>query len=301
MSKILYPRITLVTPSRNAIHTIERTLRSVREQGYPNLEYICVDGESSDGTVEVIGRYQNIVSRLIRGKDKNVADALNKGFANASGDIFCYLNADDAYMPGCLRRVAEVFAREADVDVISGGCRRVYEDSSEAINRVQDNFREAIRVANPFEQPSTFWRADLHRRLGGFNDEYYFAFDWEWWVRMDAIGARFKTVKDVLSVYYFSEDNLTSRGGQKVVDEMYAITKTHGPFRGYIADAYWFLYRRFDLKGYYDRPFSELTIFQRVIFGSTLLFCWALFSKKLIDLYNWNWASKQVRGLLWYK
>lgn len=301
MSEILYPRITLVTPSRNAIHTIERTLRSVEEQGYPDLEYICVDGESSDGTAGIIERYPRIVSRLIQGKDKNVANALNKGFSNASGDIFCYLNADDAYTPGCLRRVAEIFACEADVGVISGGCRRVYEDGSEVINQVQDNFRETIRVTNPFEQPSTFWRADLHRRLGGFNDEYYFAFDWEWWVRMDAIGARFKTVKDVLSVYYFSADNLTSRGGQKVVDEMYAITKTRGPFRGYIADAYWFLYRRFDLKGYYDRPFHELTIFQRIIFGSALLGCWAIFGKRLIDLYNWNWASKQVRGLLWYK
>lgn len=301
MIEISYPRITLVTPSRNAIDTIERMLRSVEEQDYPNLEYICVDGESSDGTAGVIERYPHIVSRFIRGKDKNVADALNKGFSNASGNIFCYLNADDAYTPGCLRRVAEIFAREADVDVISGGCRRVYEDGSEVINRVQDNFRETIRVANPFEQPSTFWRADLHRRLGGFNDEYYFAFDWEWWARMDAIGARFKTVKDVLSVYYFSADNLTSRGGQKVVDEMYLITKAHGPFRGYIANAYWFLYRRFDLKGYYDRPFRELTIFQRIIFGSALLSCRALFGKRLIDLYNWNWASKQVRGLLWYK
>lgn len=301
MIEILYPRITLITPSRNAIDTIERTLRSVEEQNYPNLEYICVDGESSDGTAGVIERYSPIVSRLIQGKDKNVADALNKGFSNASGDIFCYLNADDAYTPGCLRRVAEIFAREADVDVISGGCRRVYEDGSEVINQVQGDFRETILVRNPFEQPSTFWRADLHRRLGSFNDEYYFAFDWEWWARMDAIGARFKTIKDVLSVYYFSEGNLTSRGGQKVVDEMYLITKTHGPFRGYIADAYWFIYRCFDLKGYYDRPFSDLTILQKTIFGIALLVCWTLFGKKLIDLYNWNWASKQVRGLLWYK
>lgn len=300
MNKSL-PRITLVTPSLNAEKTIERTLKSIEEQRYPNLQVICVDGLSSDSTVEVIERYRHVVNHLISEKDKNVADALNKAFKLAEGDIYCYLNADDALASGALACIAQVFLDNPGIDVLTGGCRRVFADGSECITQVPENYLEVLSMRNGIEQPSTFWRAGIHRRLGELDVSYQLAFDWEWWNRLYAAGARFMAISDVLSVYYFSDDNLTSNAGLRVINEMYRITKTYGPFRGRIADIYRFLFRVFDMRGYYDQPFHKLPVVKRIGFGGMLWLLCKLFGKQPITSYNWNWASKQVRGLVWYK
>lgn len=296
-----WPRITMVTPSKNAARTIGRTLESVAAQRYPNLELICVDGESADGTLSIIERHRGVVTEVVVGKDRNVADALNKGFRRATGDIHCYLNADDALAPGALHRVARAFLDEPEVDVLTGGCRRVFADGSELVTRVPDGFVDLMSMRNDIEQPSTFWRAALHRRVGELDDSFHLAFDWEWWNRLRAAGARFKRIPDVLSVYYFSDDNLTSRAGQRVIDEMYRVTRAYGPYRGRIADVYRFLFRAFDMRGFYDRPFRELPRSRQLVFGATLKLLYTLFGRRIINAYNWNWASKQVRGLVWYK
>ena len=295
------PRISVVTPSLNAGRTIERTLRSIEQQCYPELQLICVDGESTDGTMETISRYAHIVSECIRSKDKNAADAINKGFQRADGDIYCYLNADDEFAPGALNRVASIFSREPDIDVITGSCLRVFADGSRTVTKVPADFLKVLSMRNDIEQPSTFWRAGVHRRLGPLDDTYSLAFDWEWWNRLHTAGVRFKTTDDVLSIYHFSDDNLTSRGGERVINEMYRVTKKYGPFSGYIADVYWLLYRMFDMRGYYDGPFHNLTWSKRVAFGAALKLLYAVFGQRPINSYNWNWASKQVRGLVWYK
>jgi len=105
----------------------------------------------------------------------------------------------------------------------------------------------------------------------------------------------------VLSVYYFTENNLTSKAGKRVIDEMYRITKKYGPYRGYIADAYRILFLLFDRKGYYDKPFSQLSVFRKIYFGAAHIVLSILFGWKSIRAYNWNWASKQIRGIPWYK
>ena len=295
------PRITLVTPSLNAEKTIERMLCSIEEQTYPNLQMICVDGNSSDSTSAIIERYSHIVSRIIREKDKNVAEAINKGFKFGDGEIFCYLNADDALTPQALQLVARFFLENPDVDVLTGGCRRVFADGSELVTQVPDFFLETMSMRNDIEQPSTFWRAEIHRQLGELDESYQLAFDWEWLNRLHAFGARFKSIPDVLSVYYFSEDNLTSRAGHRIIDEMYRVTKTYGPYEGYIADIYRFLFQGFDMRGCYDLPFHDLPITKRFVFGITLRFLYKLFGRQAINAYNWNWASKQIRDLVWYK
>ena len=295
------PRISLVTASLNAEKTIDRTLRSIEAQAYPNLQMICVDGNSSDSTPSIIERYRHVVNHVIREKDKNVADALNKGFKLADGEIFCYLNADDTLTPGALACVAHIFMENVDIDVVTGGCRRVFADGSELITQVPENYLDVLSMRNGIEQPSTFWRATAHRRLGELDESYQLAFDWEWWNRLYASGALFMRISDVLSVYYFSEDNLTSRAGQRVIDEMYRVTKTYGPFKGYISDVYRFLFRVFDMQGCYDQPFHDLPLAKRLMFGATLFIMYKIFGRQAINSYNWNWASKQVRGLDWYK
>jgi len=294
------PRITLITPSFNSAATIERTLLSVERQNYPNLQYICIDGNSTDGTVAILNRYRHLIARIISEPDKNVADAVNKGFRLADGEIYCYLNSDDELADNALLTIVRYFADNPGVDVVTGSCRRVFEDKSEYITHVNELYREQMALRNPLEQPSTFWRARVHQEAGEFDESYYYAFDWEMWNRFKVLDARFMVVDEVLSVYHFSETNLTSRAGQKVIDEMFRITRTYGPCRGLIAYAYLLLFKLFDMKGYYD-DFSKLSFGKKCFFQAVYFPLCKIFGKGNIDAYNWNWASKQIRGMVWYK
>ena len=293
-------RISVVMACRNAEKTVERTLRSIAEQDYSNLEFIVVDGLSTDRTLEIVRQYGQIVSQIICEKDRNVCEAINKGFRLATGDIYCYLNADDCFEPGALRRIADEFKASPEIDVITGGCRRVFADGSITITQVPEHFERLMALRNDIEQPSTFWRASIHRKAGELDESFSLAFDWEWWNRLRKSGARFKIILDVLSVYYFSDDNLTSNAGMNVVNEMYRVTKRYGPYCGHMANIYRILFRLFDMKGYYDRP-SQLTTFKKYYFGAILVFLYAFFGRENINAYNWNWASKQIRGITWYR
>jgi glycosyltransferase involved in cell wall biosynthesis len=295
------PRISVVMPSFNAAATIERALRSIESQRYPDLQVLCVDGGSTDGTVAVIERHAPLVSWWTSEPDRGAAHALNKGFRKADGDVFCWLNADDELAPGALHAVARELARHPEADVVTGGCVRFYADGSRCETAVPDWFVDQVALRDGLEQPSTFWTAAIHRKAGELDENYRFAFDWEWWNRLEACGARFVRVPEVLSHYHFSEENLTSRGAQGVVDEMYRVTKRYAPHRGRIADVYMLLYRWFDLRGYYDPPRWKLPWWRRVPFSLARRALGLVYGRKAIEAYNWNWASKQVRGLVWYK
>jgi len=292
-------KVSLVTACLNAGRTIERTLQSIEAQQYPLLEYIICDGGSTDDTLAIIQRYQHIVTKGISEKDRNVPDAINKGFRHASGEIFCYLNADDCFEPGALMRVVRTFADNPSIDVVVGGCKRVYADGSEFITQVPEHFKRLMPLRNDIEQPSTFWRASVHRKAGELDDTFSLAFDWEWWNRLNRGGARFHAIPEVLSVYYFTDENLTSKAGKRVIDEMYRITKRYGPRR--IADVYKFLFHAFDMRGFYDVPFREHPRFKQWLFGGTLVALYGMFGREQVSAYNWNWASKQIRGMVWYK
>jgi glycosyltransferase involved in cell wall biosynthesis len=291
----------LATPCLNAAATIERTLDSVRQQAYPNLEYLVLDGGSKDGTPAIVERYADIVTRIVSEKDKNIADALNKGFRTATGDVFAYINADDTLAPGALAFVDDFFRNNPGVDVLTGGCRRVFADGSEITTAPSPEFLDLMAMRNGVEQPSTFWRAAAHRKAGEFDDTYALSFDWEWWNRLQASGARFAATERPLSTYYFTDDNLTSRGGQRVIDEMERVTRTYAPNGPALARAYRFIFNVYDMHGFYDVPFRQLPRLKQALLAAGLAPLYALYGRRAINAYNWNWASKQIRGRVWYR
>jgi glycosyltransferase involved in cell wall biosynthesis len=297
------PKITLVTACLNSARTIERTLRSIATQRYPHLEYIVYDGGSTDGTLEILRRHEGLITRLVSEKDSGVANAYNKGFSGATGDVYCWLNADDELAPGALEKVGRHFAENPATDVLTGGCRRVYADGTIEVTKPLWWHLSQMALRNGIEQPSTFWRAASHHAAGRLDESYALAFDWEWWNRMRRSGARFASTDEVLSVYHFSDDNLTSRAGRKVVDEMYRITREYGPrVRGVrIADVYRFIFEKFDMRGDFDRRPRELPLGRRIVFKPTMAILRILFGSRRIKAYNWNWASKQIRGVVWYR
>lgn len=295
-----YPLTSIVIPSFKAVNTIQRTLDSLYAQDYPALEIIVIDGGSHDGTAELLAAQGDKLSSWISERDKCQADALNKGFARATGEIFGWLCADDTLLPGAIHHMVHFLKNHPDIDVVTGGCKRDFNGKSEVITEPPEDFYTRMDYMNPIEQPSTLWRVEAHRRAGELDLTYKYAFDWEWWCRLKRTGSKFGRMTEPFSVYHFSDDNLTSSGGTKIADEMYRIIKEYGPYNGRLADIYRFLYRTFDLRGFYDSDASEkLPSWQIKAFHSILRVLYQLYGETHINAYNWNFCSRQERGLGW--
>lgn len=182
-----WPRITIVTPNYNGAQYIEATLRSVICQGYPNLQYIVVDGASTDNSMEIINRYKDHIDHIICEPDKGHADAINKGFARADGDILAWLNSDDLYHSWSLQTVAEIFRKFPEVRWIEGTPAlwdpqgRLYAGNNDRSFTVYDYLLGRYEF---IQQESTFWRRDLWEQAGGrMNTDYRLMIDGELWAR----------------------------------------------------------------------------------------------------------------------
>lgn len=185
------PRISVITPSLNQGAYIERTIKSVLDQGYPNLEYIVIDGGSSDNTIDILKAYG---SRLVwvSEKDEGQSDAINKGLSIATGDIIAYLNSDDLYEQGALSAAAEVFAKDRSVMWLTGRCR-IIDEADHEVRRLITEYKNLLLeqysyrlllVTNPISQPATFWRRQVVEEFGPFDLNEHLAMDYEYWLRI---------------------------------------------------------------------------------------------------------------------
>ena len=177
------PRITVVTPSFNQGAFLETTIRSVLDQGYPNLEYIVCDGGSTDQSVEIIRRYESRLAWWVSEKDRGQSDAINKGFARATGELYCYINSDDTLAPGSLAAAADAFGRGHEW--ITGWVMFLEPNGAEwpqLPQAMQTNIDWML--SNPICQQATYWSARLARELGPFRTDMHYAFDYDFWVRI---------------------------------------------------------------------------------------------------------------------
>lgn len=188
-----WPKISIITPSFNQGQFIEETIRSVLFQGYPNLEYIIIDGGSTDKTVEIIKKYDDRISYWVSEKDNGQTHALNKGFSKATGEIFAYLNSDDIYMPYTLFVIAEVFSKFRNVHWLTGfkthlnGGYIISPDINATALYDRRMFRKGMHILPILgwnQQPSTFWTRDLFEKVGGkFNESIDGNMDINLWIR----------------------------------------------------------------------------------------------------------------------
>jgi len=192
-SPLVYPKVTIVTPSLNQGQFINATIQSVLSQAYPNLEYLVMDGGSSDNTIEVLNSYSDRL-KWISEKDEGQTNAINKGLRMASGEILAYLNADDLLLPGALVKVAHKFMGDPDAMWVTGKCRIVDENNREVRRLITAYKNLLLRLHNPsllfitdyISQPATFWRADIFRNLGPLEENLHYAMDYEYWLRLNA-------------------------------------------------------------------------------------------------------------------
>jgi glycosyltransferase involved in cell wall biosynthesis len=162
-----WPRITIVTPSYQQAHFLEQTIRSVLLQGYPNLEYIVLDGGSTDGSVEIIRKYEWWIDYWTSGKDGGQAEAIDRGFERATGELVAWQNSDDLYLPGALAAFGRLFARHPKTELAIGGCIWINADGTTARSRSgypiyypgrRLSHREALLWGIGANQPATMYR-----------------------------------------------------------------------------------------------------------------------------------------------
>src|SRR5207244_3996120 len=191
-TKRVKPRLTIITPSYNQAAFIERTLESVVDQRYENLEYIVIDGGSTDGSVEVVERYRDHLAYWVSEPDDGQTHALNKGLRRATGDIISYINSDDYYLPGAFD--AAVSALEAAGPRWAVGASRFVDEHGRLIEVWRPSLPRAPRhrwLLGPigWPQPSSFWRREVFDEFGLFREDMHYVFDTDFGLRLALAGA----------------------------------------------------------------------------------------------------------------
>lgn len=192
------PKISIVTPSYNQGRFLERTILSVLNQNYPNLEYIIVDGGSTDDSVAIIKKYGKYLAYWVSEKDNGQADAIRKGFRKSTGDILAFFNSDDVYLPGTLHRVAAVFKRNPDTDVVYSNEYLIDEkDKIVGERRLTPYIPYVSRLGFLYGgfwiyQPASFWTKDLYFGVGEIDASFHLCLDDDLLIRFVLAGAKFR-------------------------------------------------------------------------------------------------------------
>ena len=184
--------VSIVTPSFNQAQYLEETLRSVLEQDYPSLEYIVVDGSSTDGSVEIIRKYSDRLAWWVSEKDRGQGDAINKGLEHAHGEIIAWLNSDDTYLPHTIASAVQIFEQNPDVVLVYGDMLAV-DAHSETINvlRYRQLSLEDLLCFQIIGQPAVFFRRDAYEKTGGLDTSFHFMLDHHLWIRHGTAGENF--------------------------------------------------------------------------------------------------------------
>lgn len=238
-----WPRISIVTVSYNQGRYLEETIRSVLQQGYPNLQYIVVDGDSTDNTSKILERYRNELDICISEPDRGQSDALNKGFKHADGDILAWINSDDMYLPGTFVKVAEAFSNYS-TDIVAGDLL-LTEDFNRFSNGAHGNhfpFGKVCRLEHEpiadfngnwqkglyFYQPEVFWTRDLWERSGArVDDSLRYAMDYELWLRFAKNGANIVHIPDKLTIFRIHDAQKTKWGNGTQYPEHEAVARRY--------------------------------------------------------------------------
>jgi glycosyltransferase involved in cell wall biosynthesis len=180
------PLVSIVTPSFNQVRYLEATIKSVLGQDYPRIEYIIVDGGSTDGSVDVIKKYESRLAWWVSEQDKGQTDAINKGFNRATGEILAWINSDDTYNPGAISQAVKYLGEHPEVAMVYSNCNYIDEDG-EVIGQfpaAQTDYRRLRQGYVHIPQQTMFFCANYWKELGPLDPSFYFAMDYDLWTRI---------------------------------------------------------------------------------------------------------------------
>lgn len=181
-----WPRVTIITPSFNQGEFLEETIRSVLLQGYPNLEYIIMDGGSSDASVDIIRKYEPWLAHWESKPDRGQSHAINKGFERATGEIVAWLNSDDLYYPGAIAAAVEAFGRDPEASFVNSDCSII--DTASCVTGCIDLPQRALPAligdGNVIAQPTVFIRRSALLQVGPVREDLHMVMDYELWIRL---------------------------------------------------------------------------------------------------------------------
>jgi GT2 family glycosyltransferase len=238
-SEIEWPKISIITPSFNQHQFIEKTIRSVLLQNYPNLEFIIMDGESTDGSVEVIKKYASKLTYWVSQADAGQSDAINRGFEKATGEIFAWLNTDDYYLPGALKTVALTYLNNTDAavqawvgtaDKVNEKGKLIYHSSLTDLSL--ESFYHWRNPQKPegkgnFLQPACFFTSKAWKEAGPLDLELEYCMDVALWLRM-AKEFKFAPISKKLAIAVGHSQAKTTKDREKTTAEVALVLAEYG-------------------------------------------------------------------------
>ena len=256
-----WPTVSIVTPSYNQAQFLEETIISVLQQDYPSIEYIIIDGASTDGSVDIVRQYEDRLAYWVSEPDRGQCHAINKGFARAQGAIIAWLNSDDVYRPGAIRQVVEAFRDHPGSVAVVGACALVDAGRNVFSCKQPTGFapERLLRGGGVPGQPAVFLRRQVLEKIGGLREDLHYVLDWEYWLR---VGMHYSSDQVVLLDSVLAEariwlGNKTSIGlgetatsdsqlnaieRRKVLDDLYAAPELPTELRRLKHVAYSFTY-----------------------------------------------------------
>jgi len=256
-------KLSIVTPTYNHAKYIETTIKSVLANDYKDLEYIVVDGGSTDGTQDVVTKYSDSITKFISEKDDGQADAINKGFTHATGDIYAYINSDDYYFPDAFNKVMQIFEKNPDIDFVYGDCVFVDEEGQfhRYFTEIEPFDRYRLTTCSDFiMQPGSFWRKSAFDKIGGFDKSLHYGFDWDAWSKMAKADCKFFYLREPIAVNREFENTKTLSGGDKRLSELKKIIDKNK--EGFFPHAYYgYAYAEEQMK-----PESEQNLLKKLLY-----------------------------------
>lgn len=245
-------KISIITPSFNQAPFIGQTIESIISQtGTFELEYIIIDGGSTDGSVDIIKRYAEQDKRIqwVSEFDEGQSDAINKGLKRSTGDVVAYLNSDDIYYPGALQQVHEFFTQHSAINWLTGFCRIIDEHNKEIrqpITHYKNFFLKhyslnTLLILNYISQPATFWRSTALKQVGYFSKEQHLVMDYDYWLKLGAIG-RVGVIPHYLAGFRSYATNKSSANFKQQFQEEYHVANAIIKRRWWLKTLHWLHY-----------------------------------------------------------
>jgi len=224
------PLVSIVTPSYNQAEFLAETIKSVLGQDYPNIEYIIVDGGSTDESVEIIKQFQDRISWWTSEEDQGQTDAINKGFQRASGKIFAWINSDDILKPQAVSEAVEFFLDNPRVGLVYGDLHYIDKNGNHLgkFNAKQTDYQKLRRGAVYIPQPAAFWRSEIWNDVGPLDPTLFFAMDYDLWIKIAALSSIHYHKGHHWADFRIHGDSKTISADEKCWEEMLWIHRRDG-------------------------------------------------------------------------